>query len=210
MKNVLYLSALLPVFSLSASTTHPLDPLTAVEISTARSIIAAGSSNPDATDFVYLSLSHPQKTAVLNWRPGDPLPRSAFFAIRENQTVSEGIIDLDAKAVVRRESIPGAQSRIIVRDYGRADDIIKNHPAWRKAMRKRGFESFDKIRNIHYSAGYWGSPEETGRRLLHAVSYDAREKTNFWGHPIEGVFIIIDLDSEEVVKLVPCNIYKFG
>ena len=205
-KRMLLVSAFMLPFALGASVVHPLDALTAGEISTARSIILEDKVRAGEVDFVYLSLAPPPKSTVLEWREGDPVPRAAFFALRENRKVYEGTVDLDAGRVLRREWVPDVQSRIILRDYGRADAIIKGHLPWQEAMRKRGFASFDEIRNVHYSAGNFGSLEEAGRRLLHAVSYDAREKTNFWGRPIEGVFIIVDLDSGEVVRMVDTGV----
>ena len=129
-KGILFVSALLLPSLLWASATHPLDALTPGEISTARAIILEGNDGATEVDFVYLSLAPPPKRAVLKWRPGDGVPRAAFFALRENQTVFEGTVDLDTMKVLRRKAVPHAQSRIIFRDYGRADEIIKGHPAW--------------------------------------------------------------------------------
>ncbi|KAJ0716398.1 putative primary-amine oxidase [Helianthus annuus] len=68
---------------------HPLDPLTVPEINKIRSILSAyepfSSSFPSINT---LSLDEPDKSQVLGWKPGDPLPprRASVISFLDGQT----------------------------------------------------------------------------------------------------------------------------
>ncbi len=182
--------------------THPLDPLGPCEIiRTTRFLRKSGHARRN-TKFVYISRGQPPKESVYRWSVGEPIQRIAAVVVRDENKVYEGTVDIGENRVLEWKPVPGAQTRILVEEYALADKIIKSDSRWREAMRKRGFRSYTKIRNIHYAAGHSGESEPDTRRLIHAVSYDERRESNFWGRPIEGVFVVVDLDEKEVVELI--------
>ena len=68
-------------------------------------------------------------------------------------------------------------------------------------MRKRGINEFDEVQIDYWAVGQV-APQYQGRRLLRAVSYFKGDSTNFYGRPIEGVGVLVDMNAEKVVEFV--------
>jgi primary-amine oxidase len=182
---------------------HPLDPLSADEIASAVAILhAAGLATTD-TRFPLIGLDEPAKTTVLGWQPGRPVSRSAFVVARRDRTVYEGVVDLAARAVTRWRAVRGVQTSILAEEVELARRATIADPGWQTAMRKRGYDSFDKLYCAPLPAGYPADPAEEGRRLLKVVCFDtAGGRSNVWGRPIEGLCAVVDLDEGKVIRLV--------
>jgi len=73
---LLFLAMAVPVFA-AEEIRHPLDPLTAEEISTAVSVLHDAEKVDDSARYPHVLLSEPPKKAVLDWKPGDAIPRRA-------------------------------------------------------------------------------------------------------------------------------------
>src|SRR5579864_5718869 len=79
-----------------AAPSHPLDPLTGEEISTAIAVLKADGRVTDATRFPAIVLNEPVKEKVLAFKSGDSMGREALVVVYErtsNQTV-EAVVDL--------------------------------------------------------------------------------------------------------------------
>ena len=59
-------------------------------------------------------------------------------------------------------------------------------------MRKRGIAKLDDVQIDYWAVGQV-DPKYHGRRLLRAVSYFKGASTNFYGQPIEGVGLLVDM-----------------
>ena len=81
---------------------------------------------------------------------------------------------------------------------------------WQEAIRRRGFDVFDRVVCIAFSAGNIGDPGEDGRRLVRVACFDASGTSNFWARPIEGVVAVVDLDERRVIRLIDTGPVKFG
>src|SRR5258708_6597210 len=79
LKRLAGFAAVLTVFlPVSGGAAHPLDPLSAEEITAAVAVLrAAGLADPN-TRFPLIALDEPAKAAVLAWQPGQPVGRAAF------------------------------------------------------------------------------------------------------------------------------------
>ena len=142
---------------------HPLDPLDSNEINLITKILRKSGHTRKKTKFVYLNRGQPPKESVYSWSRAAPVPRIADFIVRDETQVYEGAVDIDAGRVLEWKSVPEAEPRILFEEYALADRIIKSDPRWREAMRKRGFRTFGKIRNIHFAAGYFGETEPAAK-----------------------------------------------
>ena len=81
---------------------------------------------------------------------------------------------------------------------------------WREAMRHRGFDAFDRVVCIPFSAGNIGDPSEIGRRLVRVACCDGAGTSNFWARPIEGVVAVVDLDERRVIRLIDTDPVTLG
>jgi primary-amine oxidase len=182
---------------------NPLDPLSADEISTAVSVLGQAGKTDRETRFALIDLDEPDKAAVLEWRPGQPVVRRAFVIARQHRTVYEGLVDLAQRQVERWQAIPDVQSGILSEELKRAQKITTSDAGWQEAMRKRGYDpATAKVFCAPMPAGYSGTSGDDNRRLLNVTCFDSTGTRNVWSRPIEGLHAIVDLDDNRVVRLL--------
>jgi len=209
MKMVAIVALLISFLALTESVpaaAHPLDPLSREELETAVAVLKAAGHVDRDTRFVFLSLREPDKSAVLDWKPGQPFQREAFAIIKQGRGTFEATIGLSGKQLKSWRRMKGVQPALLSDEAAQLKDILAADPGWRAAMRKRGLRQFDRIECMPFSAGYFGVAAEKGRRLVRAQCYDAGSALNYWGRPIEGVVATVDLDRRRVFKLVDTGI----
>jgi primary-amine oxidase len=200
------LASLLVLCSVQGGAAHPLDPLSADEITAAITALRDAKHTDAATRFALIDLDEPAKDAVLAWQPGQPEARAAFVVARKDRIAYEATVDLATRQVTRWDAIPGVETAILHSEWERAQEVVVADPGWRAAMRKRGYETFDKIFCAPLTVGYLGGPRPNRRtarhRVLNVVCFDASSGSNVWGRPIEGLRALVDLDEQQVLRLV--------
>ena len=197
---------------------HPLDPLSPEEITTAVRAVSASGRADRTTRAAIIALAEPDKAAVLAWHKGDPISRKAYLALRIDGRTVEATVDLASGTVEHWQPIRGAQTPILSAEWVVAQRLVKEDPRWQAAMRRRGYTSFDDIFCDSLSAGYFARPEDDGRRLLKMPCYDTTgTRLNVYARPIEGVIATVDLDASKVLDVsdlgvtpVPRARYDFG
>jgi primary-amine oxidase len=191
----------LTAVALGAEARHPLDGLSADEISTAVSVLRDERKVDDDTRYPHILLDEPPKAAVLAWKKGEELPRRALMIVKQGPRTFEAVVDIGKKRLDSWSEKKGVQPSILIEEFFGVADIVKKSPEWVAAMKKRGFESFDGIFCGPLSTGYYGAKEEETRRLIRALCFDASVTKNFWGRPIENLVALVDLNTKEVVKV---------
>src|SRR5690348_4131092 len=75
---------------------HPLDPLTAEEITAAVRIARSERNLSERVRFASVRLNEPPKELVLNFKPGDAIEREAFLIVLDNTdgTTYEAVVSL--------------------------------------------------------------------------------------------------------------------
>ena len=61
--------------------THPLDALTVGEYAAAVALLKAGGYVNDASRYPMITLHEPVKSEILQWKPGEPVPRAVFLIV---------------------------------------------------------------------------------------------------------------------------------
>src|SRR5262245_48551477 len=74
--------------------THPLDPLTAEEYAAAVVLLKAANRVNDDSRYPMITLHEPVKSEVLQWKPGDPVPRAAFMIVKHGPQTFEAVVHL--------------------------------------------------------------------------------------------------------------------
>ncbi len=190
----------------SASTAvqrHPLDPLSEAEINDAAAALSAAPQFPAGGLFATIVLKEPPKGDVLAHTPGAAVARRAFAVIldrRRNRTF-EAIVDLGPARVVSWTEIKGVQPVVFEAEYDTLVRLVKADARWQAAMRKRGIDDFEKVQIDYWAVGQV-APRYRTQRLLRAVCYLKGESTNFYGRPIEGVGVLVDMTTEKVVEFI--------
>lgn len=186
---------------------HYMDPLSASEYSKVINILKKYEYVGETGLYPLITLSEPDKTKTLGWKPGDTLSRQAFVIVRKNSETYQGLVDITLGKVVSWEKVKGVETGILMSEEWRmAQHIVRKDKKWQEAIQKRGITNFQEVVCIPNTAGYFGLREEEGRRLVKVVSYQSSEGSNYWSHPIEGITAIVDFDKRKVIKLIDTGV----
>lgn len=195
----------------AAAQDHPLDALTADELSRAVAILTEAGHADEGARFPALTLMEPDKAEVLAWAGagGGEMPaRRAFAAIRRGPETFEAVVDLEAGAVESHRLVEGVESGILLEEWELALTATIEDERWQEAMRARGYESFDDLFCAPLSTGFFGEEEpHAGARILKVPCFDtAGAQNNLWGRPIEGLLTVVDLNEGRVIDVIDTGV----
>ncbi len=181
---------------------HPLDPLSYQEIWRALELIRdAGHMNRE-TRFSQLTLHEPPKRDVQAWRPGAATPRMAYAVVRQGKDAFEAIVDLAGNRVAAWSPLAGVQPNWSGDDYEAVVDKVLEHPDFLDALKARGITDTTFLDCDTVPPGYFGTDEERGRRIGNVRCAEPRGVRNAWTRQVEGLSAVVDLESEEVLRVV--------
>ncbi len=191
---------------------HPLDPLTADEISGAWEILRTQRTPSPRTRVVSIALHEPAKEAVLGHRPGDAVERAAFVVLMDSGAgrTYEAVVSLSRKQVVSWEHIPGVQPAIVFDEFLECEAAVRADPAWQEAMRARGVTDFSLAMVDPWSAGHFGLADEDGRRLSRALTWVRRSPDdNGYARPVANLIAVVDLSEMKVLRVEDGGVVPF-
>ncbi|KAK4796907.1 hypothetical protein SAY86_029233 [Trapa natans] len=185
---------------------HPLDPLTVQEINRVRTSILthnlfADSSAPYALHSI--SLDEPDKALVLRWRKGNPLPpRRASVVARVSGRFRVLTVDIGSGVVeVVDDEVPASgYPTMTIEDMKSASWAPFSDAKFNSTVEGRGVKLSDTA-CLPLSTGWYGAAEE-GMRLIKVQCFSTEGTANFYMRPIEGLTVLVDLDTMRVVDFV--------
>lgn len=187
---------------------HPLDPLTAAEITAARRIPHQAGRVTDTTRFPLVLLDEPARHTVASHRAGDPVVRRVRVTLLDSATggAAEALVDLTAGVELRYRPLDAdtdGQPPVLFEEYDLVEEVVRADPAWRAAMSDRGVTDPSLALAAPIACGDVTHPEHPGRRLLRALTFMRCDATdNPWAHPVAGLVADVDLADRRVVRLV--------
>lgn len=203
--------ALIPVnASITVLPRHPLDPLTAEEIASARQILVRKGVLGETVRVPMLLPDEPTKDELAAWAPGDAMDRRVDVTLMDADTgaVTEVIVSVTRDVVVSSRRLdpsqaPYGQPQYLFEEYGRAAEIVKASSEWRAAMARRGLG--DRIELAFCSPlapGFVGRENEVGRRVIRSLTFLQDSENDIpWAHPVEGLIVHVDLVSNTVIGI---------
>lgn len=186
------------------NTPHPLDPLSGQEITQAVAIMQGSDKFREKMRFVKIDLNEPLKEVVLNFKKGDAIEREAFIILLDNSdgATYEALISISQETVKSFEHIPGVQPSVILDEFFECEGLLKEHPEFQAALKKRGITDMDLVTVDPWSAGNYGAAEEQNRRILRALTWVRGEPgDNNYARPVDGLIAIVDMNKHELVRL---------
>ena len=183
---------------------HPLDPLTADEISHAVAIVRKTRALADDVLFVRVSLHEPPKEIVLGLREGEPVDRQAFVILRDRRARAtiEAVVSLGRGVVVSWRDVSGVQPPITFEEFFACERLVRSSSAWLDAVRKRGVADPELAIVDPWSAGHYGAADDPRRRLIRALTWiRTGEDDNGYARPVEGLVALVDMDAMQVVEV---------
>jgi primary-amine oxidase len=188
-------------------TTHPMDALTAVEITAATTILRNAGKLPDGALVVSMTLEEPSKAEVRGWVNGEAFSRRAFAVVLTDGKLAEAKINLDARTLSAWDVIENRQAAITIDEIIAVGSILGSDAGWREAMGKRGFISLANVFCFPFSAGPSLDPALAGRRVLKSSCVDRTgASNNIWGKPVENLMATIDLTERKVVSITDLGV----
>lgn len=196
----------LPPEPAAASALHPLEPLTAAEISAATRVLSAAQGFSPSVRFVYVELAEPPKAEVLAWTPGTRWDRQAAALLRDRASRStyEAIVSLSRATVVSFRQVVGLQPPMMFEEFMACEDLVRNDPRWQSAVQLRGVTDFSLAMIDPWASGYTGPDDDPGlRRLARPLTFiRSAPDDNGYARPVEGLIVTVDLDEMSVVDVV--------
>jgi len=201
-------------FAQSPGISHPLDPLTENEIKMAVTVVKKDKSLTEFARFPNISLQEPDKQTVLNFKKGDAISRQAFLVILEprlNKTY-EAIVDTKASKILSWQEVSTGQPPLLDEEYEILDQVAKADIRWQEAMKKRGITDFENVIIDGWATGMMSEKEQaSGKRLIRGITYyKGKDRNNYYGAPIEGLSVTVDLNNRQVFKVRDTGIVPFS
>lgn len=181
---------------------HPLDPLTWQEHWTVLEVLRAEGRMDGDTRFSHVALLEPDKAGVWSWKPGDPFSRAASVVLRQGPQTFETVVDLEARQVVSWVERTDVQPQWLREEFVSGTVKVKENPDFMAAMERRGITDLAWLDCHSIPLGYFGTPEQTGRRIGYVFCNDPRGVRNTWTRGISGVTVVVDMADGSVIRVV--------
>ena len=182
---------------------HPLDPLTADEISQVAATLRGRRGVADGWRYASIELAEPAKdqlpaaeasgarsATVICWNTGDG---QAFRAE----------VSLPAGEVTRWEHLPGHQPAVTVDEWHECDEMLREHPRLIEALAARGITDMSLVLTDVWAYGAaLVPPRYEGRRIGWSdVWRRASQDANPYANHITGLHPVVDLNRMELLEL---------
>jgi primary-amine oxidase len=198
----LLLGVAIPPGASAQSVRHPLDGLTATEYWSVFDTLLASGHADSATRYPFITLREPPKEEVLRWKPGQSFRREALVVVKQGAKAFEASVDIAGKKLISWKELQGVQPNLIDEETIGVSDAVKESSEWQAAMRRRGITDYSTVVCFGNSPGYFGTPEEQGRRLLRIVCMNRHDVWEPDSRPIEGLVVVWDANEKKVVRVI--------
>jgi primary-amine oxidase len=187
---------------------HPLEPLSAAEVAQSVAALRKLGKLTPTTRVVSISLKEPPKEAVHSFagKPqGTAIPREARFVLFDNgtNTCHEGALSLAKGELLAWKSLPGAQPTMTIDEQIECEAAVLASPEFKALLQKHyGIDDTSLVMVDIWSAGNYGDPEDSTRRLARPLCFVRNDPTdNGYARPIEGLRPVVDLNTMRVIRI---------
>ena len=184
--------------------THPMDPLSAAEITAVRDLLVTEGRLGETVRVAYLSLKEPAKALL---RAGSDAPREARAILLDTATGAtvDLVVSLTERRIVAEAAVDPAlvgQAPVLLEEFAAIEQILAADDGWRAALASRGLAP-DQVRVAPLSAGIFDYEGEEGKRLLRGLAFVQREPGEYaWGHPVDQLVAFVDMIERRVVRII--------
>src|SRR4051794_34741643 len=126
---------------------HPLEPLSADEFRLTSRTLRRDHRVTESWRFITMALKEPAKAEVLAWRPGDPVPRTAFVVMldREANATWEALVDLIDESITSWTFVPDVTPHFTIDETHEVDTAMRAHPDVVAALAARGITDMSLV-----------------------------------------------------------------
>ena len=175
---------------------HPLDPLTAEEISRAAALLREHPDCPEGARFVSISTGEPPRDGAEPVRAAQPVLHDVA-----RRTTIEARVDLESGTVTDWRELRGVEPQLTEAEFLVIEAAVRRSPRFQEALERRGIEDVSLVDVDPVSAGWYDLPEEQGgHRLARILAYVRPEPGgNAYARPLEGIFGLVDIHTGDLV-----------
>jgi primary-amine oxidase len=185
--------------------THPLDPLSADEISQAAAIVRRDRGVGDGWRFASIELKEPAKAALTQLESGQQTGRAALVVCwnRSDGQAYRASVELTTGEVSAWDHLPGQQPNMTSDEWHECDEMLRAHPAVGEALRRRGVTDLTRVLADMWAFGAAFVPDRyRGRRIGWCDLWvRASAKGNPYAHHLTGLHPVVDLNAMELLEL---------
>ena len=184
---------------------HPLEPLSAAEVARAVAILATEGNITPTTRVVSVMLKEPPKAFVHGDLDLELHEREVAAVLFDNATNScyEVEVNVAAGEVTSCKHVPGVQPTMTIDEQAECEQAVLRSPAFADALNRHyGITDTKLVMVDIWSAGYYGNPDEKGKRLARPLCFVRSDPTdNGYARPIEGIRPVVDLNTMRVLRV---------
>lgn len=186
-------------------TSHPLDLLTAAEISASRTVLNAQGFLSATTRFAYLGLEEPLKAQL--YCSSSPVDRRVRVFLLDAATgvSTDAVVNLTQGTVDRHrvlDVVVEGQLPVLLEEFDAIERILAVDTGWCAALEARGLRP-DEVNVAPLSAGVFDYPGEVGKRLLRGLAFQKmHEGDHVWAHPIDNLVVFVDMIERRVDRII--------
>ncbi|KAM1086931.1 hypothetical protein ACFX15_012126 [Malus domestica] len=186
----------------TATSSHPLDPLTPTEINKARLTIQKShiGNLPNLT-FHFVDTEEPEKAEVLKWLSSSNQkrsihPRQAKVVARAGGQTHELIVDLATGSVISDHvHTDHGNPPLTFTELFLASKLPLSHSKFINSISARGL-NLSEVSCLPFSIGWYG--EEITKRAVKIQCFYRGGSVNVFTRPIEGITMLVDLDLMKI------------
>ncbi|CAF4565180.1 unnamed protein product, partial [Rotaria sp. Silwood2] len=138
------------------------------------------------------------KNYVINFKPNDPLKRSAVATVRDpkGRTTYMVVVDLTKKSIESFTEFKNVQPSLTFDEMIEADNALRASESLLAALTKRNIK-MDDVVFYPFSSGYRDEQDSASKRRIFRpyAAVKKWEHDNYYAHHIDGIVITVDLDS---------------
>jgi primary-amine oxidase len=184
---------------------HPLDPLTAGEITAVTRILHDHFQWGPNLRVETIDANEPAKDVVRDYNPKNATPRIARFHVYQHGVMGvwQGLVDLGSAKVISKTFRGEARPMLAVQEILDIESLVKADARFQEGLRRRGLlAELEYVCVDPWSVGDFNIPIEQGRRVLNCFVFMRMfPLDNFYAHPIEGLHALIDVSTLEVLEV---------
>ncbi|MGZ3617053.1 MAG: primary-amine oxidase [Ktedonobacteraceae bacterium] len=180
---------------------HPLEPLTANEIESVARIVRTEAGLTARFRFISATLLEPPEILIREYKPGVAFSREAEVILTDQGRTYEVRVDLVQQCLTAMRHVPQVQAPIPFEEAIECEAAVKAYVPFQKALRARGITDMNLVWVDSWPAGYYSTEDAATRRLSRPLVFVClNPRDNGYAHPIEGLSILVDLTTMEVVR----------
>ncbi|XP_061338619.1 primary amine oxidase 1 [Gastrolobium bilobum] len=181
---------------------HPLDPLSPAEINKTRHVLQESylGAIPNMT-YHFVDVEEPDKKDVLKWLTSSTkdkpiILRQAKVVVRAKGETHELVVDLTRGSIVSDKIYKGhGYPPLTFNELLQASKLPLKYPKFKESITKRGL-NLSEVSCVPFTIGWYG--EQITRRALKVACFYRGESVNVWARPIEGITVLVDVDSMQI------------